>query len=180
LDFRIPCRAQSAVDTPIGSSSPSKKNKRLSSNKSGTPPLNAPPSRTSSPNQTVSRVQASNPNGGSSSSLALSAQTQLASLRGALEAARLREEKHKKDMEKVVKELDTLKWESTNSRRGEVEVPPVPNSSNSEEKSTATQRAWTFPGHASDCSLHCPLHILVYTLLTASLRSSNQAQRASE
>jgi anthranilate synthase/indole-3-glycerol phosphate synthase/phosphoribosylanthranilate isomerase len=43
-------------------------------------------------------------------------------LRGALEAARLREEKHKTEMEKVMKELEMLKWESTNSRRGEAEV----------------------------------------------------------
>jgi predicted nucleic acid-binding Zn-ribbon protein len=53
---------------------------------------------------------------------ALSAQTQLASLRGALEAARQREEKHKTEMEKVMKEMETLKRESTNTRRGEVEV----------------------------------------------------------
>jgi len=43
-------------------------------------------------------------------------------LRGALEAARLREEKHKTEMEKAMKELEMLKWESTNNRRGEVEV----------------------------------------------------------
>ena len=53
---------------------------------------------------------------------ALSTQTQLASLRGALEAARLREEKHKAEMEKYTKELEALRWESMNSRRGEVEV----------------------------------------------------------
>lgn len=53
---------------------------------------------------------------------ALSAQTQLASLRGALEAARLREEKHKVEMEKAMKEMETLKWESANGRREVVEV----------------------------------------------------------
>jgi anthranilate synthase/indole-3-glycerol phosphate synthase/phosphoribosylanthranilate isomerase len=52
----------------------------------------------------------------------LSTQTQLASLRGALEASRLREEKHKTEMEKVVKEVDVLRWEHANSRRGEIEV----------------------------------------------------------
>jgi hypothetical protein len=56
----------------------------------------------------------------------LSTQTQLASLRGALEAARLREEKHKAEMEKYTKELDTLRWENMNSRRGEVEVGTLP------------------------------------------------------
>jgi hypothetical protein len=54
----------------------------------------------------------------------VSTQTQLASLRGALEAARLREEKHKAEMERYTKELEALKWENVNSRRGEVEVGP--------------------------------------------------------
>jgi hypothetical protein len=53
---------------------------------------------------------------------AVSTQTQLASLRGALEAARLREEKHKAEMERCTKELEALRWENMNSRRGEVEV----------------------------------------------------------
>jgi hypothetical protein len=52
----------------------------------------------------------------------LSTQTQLASLRGALEAARLREEKHKAEMERYTKELEALRWENMNSKRGEVEV----------------------------------------------------------
>lgn len=52
----------------------------------------------------------------------MSTQTQLASLRGALEAARLREEKHKAEMERFNKELEVLRWESANSKRGEVEV----------------------------------------------------------
>jgi hypothetical protein len=43
-------------------------------------------------------------------------------LRGALEAARLREEKHKAEMERYTKELEALRWENMNSRRGEVEV----------------------------------------------------------
>ena len=52
----------------------------------------------------------------------MSTQTQLASLRGALEAARLREEKHKAEMERYSKELEALRWENMNSRRGEAEV----------------------------------------------------------
>ena len=52
----------------------------------------------------------------------MSTQTQLASLRGALEAARLREEKHKAEIERCTKELEALRWENMNSRRGEVEV----------------------------------------------------------
>lgn len=64
----------------------------------------------------------SNPNANGGGSVLLSTQTQLASLRGALEAARLREEKHKTEMERVVKEVDVLRWEHANSRRGEIEV----------------------------------------------------------
>ncbi|TFK37014.1 hypothetical protein BDQ12DRAFT_218335 [Crucibulum laeve] len=45
----------------------------------------------------------------------LSVQTQLASLRGALEAARIREEKMRTD-------LETLRWENTNWRRRDLEV----------------------------------------------------------
>jgi hypothetical protein len=39
-----------------------------------------------------------------------------------LEAARLREEKHKAEMERYTKELESLRWENMNIRRGEVEV----------------------------------------------------------
>ncbi|KAF5381653.1 hypothetical protein D9615_005475 [Tricholomella constricta] len=52
----------------------------------------------------------------------LSSQTQLASLRGALEAARLREEKTKGDIERYSKELEIMRWESTALRRREVEL----------------------------------------------------------
>lgn len=40
----------------------------------------------------------------------VSTQTQIASLRGALEAARLREEKYRQDAENYVKEIEMLKW----------------------------------------------------------------------
>lgn len=52
----------------------------------------------------------------------LSAQTQLASLRGALEAARLREEKSKSDIERYLKEMEVLRWENVTCRRREAEV----------------------------------------------------------
>ncbi|KAF7979324.1 hypothetical protein HWV62_42731 [Athelia sp. TMB] len=45
-----------------------------------------------------------------SSSTSVSAQTQLASLRGALEAARLREEKAKQDVERLHRECADLRW----------------------------------------------------------------------
>ena len=59
---------------------------------------------------------------GSSATPELSTQTQLASLRGALEAARLREEKAKVDMEKAMKEVEAARWENANWRRREHEV----------------------------------------------------------
>jgi anthranilate synthase / indole-3-glycerol phosphate synthase / phosphoribosylanthranilate isomerase len=52
----------------------------------------------------------------------LSAQTQLASLRGALEAARLREEKTKAEIERYSKDLEMMRWESTSWRRREMDV----------------------------------------------------------
>jgi hypothetical protein len=63
-----------------------------------------------------------NGNAGGGSSVAVSAQTQLASLRGALEAARLREEKSKSELDKVTKDVDALRWENAVSKRREVEV----------------------------------------------------------
>ncbi|KAF8664122.1 hypothetical protein AX16_000812 [Volvariella volvacea WC 439] len=55
-------------------------------------------------------------------SLPLSAQTQIASLRGALEAARLREEKLKSEIERLGKELEMIRWECMSSRRRETEL----------------------------------------------------------
>ncbi|KAF9042879.1 hypothetical protein BJ165DRAFT_202887 [Panaeolus papilionaceus] len=55
---------------------------------------------------------------------ALSTQTQLASMRGALEASRLREEKNKAELERVTKEMERLQWENANCKRGEMEVGP--------------------------------------------------------
>jgi hypothetical protein len=50
-------------------------------------------------------------------------QTQLASLRGALEAARQREAQMKSDLERYAKELEFMRWESNTWRRRELEVP---------------------------------------------------------
>ena len=61
--------------------------------------------------------------------ISVSAQTQIASLRGALEAARLREEKSRVEAERRAKDYDTLSWRWTEERtrwhRREVEVRPV-------------------------------------------------------
>jgi hypothetical protein len=52
----------------------------------------------------------------------VSTQTQIASLRGALEAARLREEKSKSDLDRLTKELEAMRWDHAGWRRREVEV----------------------------------------------------------
>lgn len=62
------------------------------------------------------------PTSGTNTPPPLSAQTQLASLRGALEAARMREEKTKIDMERYIKDLEMMRWENTAARRRELEV----------------------------------------------------------
>lgn len=43
-------------------------------------------------------------------------------MRGALEASRLREEKNKAEIDKYMKEIETMKWEGANWRRAEIEV----------------------------------------------------------
>ncbi|TFK65995.1 hypothetical protein BDN72DRAFT_900233 [Pluteus cervinus] len=53
---------------------------------------------------------------------ALAMQTQIASLRGALEAARLREEKMKSEAERYAKELEVVRWESMSWRHRELEL----------------------------------------------------------
>lgn len=60
--------------------------------------------------------------GQAGNSSVLSAQTQVASLRGALEASRLRELKQKEEMEKIAKEKEMMQWENAAWRRREVEV----------------------------------------------------------
>lgn len=76
---------------------------------------------TSSINNNSNSINSSSyPNG--SGTPALSLQTQLAGLRGALEAARLREEKHKAEIERVTKEAEGARWENGVLRRAEGEV----------------------------------------------------------
>ncbi|KIY63285.1 hypothetical protein CYLTODRAFT_494039 [Cylindrobasidium torrendii FP15055 ss-10] len=50
------------------------------------------------------------------------AQTQMASFRGALEAARLREETYRRDIERYGKELETMRWEREVWRQREAEL----------------------------------------------------------
>jgi anthranilate synthase/indole-3-glycerol phosphate synthase/phosphoribosylanthranilate isomerase len=49
-------------------------------------------------------------------------QTQIASLRGALEAARMREEKARAEIERYAKESEMMRWEGAAWRRKEAEV----------------------------------------------------------
>ncbi|PPQ70427.1 hypothetical protein CVT24_013177 [Panaeolus cyanescens] len=75
------------------------------------------------PSSTSSSSSHHPPSNGSSSGMpALSTQTQLASVRGALEASRLREEKNKAEIERVTKEMERLQWENANCKRGEMEL----------------------------------------------------------
>ncbi|KAF9554794.1 hypothetical protein CPC08DRAFT_162378 [Agrocybe pediades] len=120
----------------LGSSRPTPARRAPTPRRPGTPSRSSststppPSSSTSSLNATSTHgIHSNNLNNstmsGSSSNSnmpALSTQTQLASLRGALEAARLREEKNKAETEKYIKELDMLRWENANWRRGENEV----------------------------------------------------------
>ena len=120
----------------------------FSVNRTGTPPLSGPSGggkRAPTPSQLVGRAgtpgsasSASSPSLSGSApipsspsfsstfqdrgSTLVSAQTQVASLRGALEASRLREAKHKEEVEKVTKERDALQWENAAWRRRETEV----------------------------------------------------------
>nr|GAT51052.1 predicted protein [Mycena chlorophos] len=68
---------------------------------------------------------ASNASASGSSSAGLGTpppQTQLASLRGALEAARLREEKARAELERATRDADALRWENGAWRRREAEL----------------------------------------------------------
>ncbi|CAK5265099.1 unnamed protein product [Mycena citricolor] len=52
----------------------------------------------------------------------LNVQTQLASMRGALEAARLREEKARSELERYSKDMEIMRWENNAWRRREAEM----------------------------------------------------------
>ena len=79
-----------------------------------------PASRVSARTPPISRLPLTAP------LISVSAQTQIASLRGALEAARLREEKSRAEVERRAKDYDTLNWrwaeERTRWHRREAEV----------------------------------------------------------
>ncbi|KIY52186.1 hypothetical protein FISHEDRAFT_56161 [Fistulina hepatica ATCC 64428] len=76
----------------------------------------------SSSRQVSSSRRATTPSSGTSTPPTVAVQTQIASLRGALEAARMREEKCKADNEVYAKELESLRWENAHWRRREVEL----------------------------------------------------------
>lgn len=85
----------------LGNHSHSSSNSTLHPQRASTPSYNSSPRRTPTPNQ--------NPNQSPHSSVSVSAQTQLASLRGALEAARMREEKAKSEVERLGRECQEIR-----------------------------------------------------------------------
>ncbi|KAJ7438506.1 hypothetical protein FB451DRAFT_1416204 [Mycena latifolia] len=60
--------------------------------------------------------------GGNTPPPSLNTQTQIASLRGALEAARMREEKAKADLDRYAKDFEMMRWENNTWRRRELEL----------------------------------------------------------
>ncbi|KAJ7156999.1 hypothetical protein C8R43DRAFT_411694 [Mycena crocata] len=78
---------------------------------SGTPRRVGTPRRTPTPGS-----------GGNTPPPSLNTQTQIASLRGALEAARMREEKAKADLDRYAKDFEMMRWENNTWRRRELEL----------------------------------------------------------
>ncbi|KAF8154700.1 hypothetical protein B0H34DRAFT_717529 [Crassisporium funariophilum] len=130
-----PSRIRSSFTESSGASNSNNHPRRVPTpRRPPTPSCSTPPLPHSSASSTSGSNSNSNlhpPSGANTSSAnpssgqqmpALSMQTQIASLRGALEAARLREEKNKADLERYAKEMEVLRWETANSRRGEVEL----------------------------------------------------------
>ncbi|KAJ7775179.1 hypothetical protein B0H16DRAFT_1684762 [Mycena metata] len=109
----------------------------LSSEEFTFPTLNAAPSPTSAPEprpilggtnsgtprrlSTPRRVPTPG-SGGNTPPPSLNTQTQIASLRGALEAARMREEKARADLDRYAKDFEMMRWENNTWRRRELEV----------------------------------------------------------
>ncbi|KAF8811094.1 hypothetical protein BYT27DRAFT_7184469 [Phlegmacium glaucopus] len=109
--------ASSSAAGPSNNHRPTTPRRAHGSRRPTTPSANTPP-----PHSTASSTSGSGSAQPPTQIPAVSTQTQLASLRGALEAARLREEKYKAEMERYTKELEVLRWENVNSKRGEVEL----------------------------------------------------------
>ncbi|KAJ7905819.1 hypothetical protein B0H14DRAFT_2554254 [Mycena olivaceomarginata] len=77
------------------------------------------PRRVPTPRNPNSAGRASPASGGSET---LTTQTQLASLRGALEAARMREDKARGELERYAKDVEMMRWENDAWRRREAEL----------------------------------------------------------
>ncbi|KAJ6469524.1 hypothetical protein C8R45DRAFT_937914 [Mycena sanguinolenta] len=84
-------------------------------------PRRATTNSNSNPNSGGNTGRAS-PASGASEGSQLSTQTQLASLRGALEAARMREEKARGEIEQYAKDVEMMRWENGAWRRREAEL----------------------------------------------------------
>ncbi|KAJ6502230.1 hypothetical protein C8R45DRAFT_612956 [Mycena sanguinolenta] len=94
----------------------------LSASTSGTP-RRVPTPRTSSSSNSNSGGNTGRASPGSGTSEGpLSTQTQLASLRGALEAARIREEKARVELDRYTKDVEMMRWENSAWSRREAEL----------------------------------------------------------
>ncbi|KAH6904246.1 hypothetical protein BKA70DRAFT_1403455 [Coprinopsis sp. MPI-PUGE-AT-0042] len=114
----MPSTSQRRVPTPLDASIGGRPGTPSSSSLSSS---THPPPSPSSPYHHHS-PSASTSSSGNTNNVAVSAQTQLASLRGALEAARLREEKSRSELDKATRDADALRWENAVSRRREAEL----------------------------------------------------------
>ncbi|KAF7334248.1 hypothetical protein MSAN_02386200 [Mycena sanguinolenta] len=88
----------------------------IASTSSGSPHRATTPRTNSAPNSGGNTGRAS-PASGASEGSQLTTQTQLASLRGALEAARMREEKARGEIERYAKDAEMMRWENGAWRR---------------------------------------------------------------
>ncbi|KAJ6597217.1 hypothetical protein DFH09DRAFT_1304965 [Mycena vulgaris] len=96
---------------PPPTSPPDSSRPFVESTGSGTPSRVPTPRRTATPGSS-----------GNTPPPSLNTQTQIASLRGALEAARMREEKVKADLDRYAKDLEMMRWENHTWRRRELEL----------------------------------------------------------
>lgn len=113
------------VPTPLGNPSGKRPATPVGGGSAASSPLLPSNAIPPSPSQQSFGHHSSSPGYGGGATITVSAQTQVASLRGALEASRLREQKQKDEVEKVTKEKEALQWENAAWRRREVEVSPA-------------------------------------------------------
>ncbi|KAJ7709921.1 hypothetical protein B0H17DRAFT_1324735 [Mycena rosella] len=105
-DFTFP-----TLNAAPSSPSPPESSQPITGNTAGGTPRVPTPRRTPTPGSD-----------GNTPPPSLNTQTQIASLRGALEAARMREEKAKADLDRYAKDFEMMRWENNTWRRRELEL----------------------------------------------------------